>query len=173
MVIARRELLTLAAVGVAAAAAGILLGPLLLQKQSGAADLLAASFTDLSGKPKALKDWSGRVLVCNFWATWCEPCREEIPMLVGLRGKHFAKGMEIVGIAIDSAPRIAEFTKSTPIPYPILLGAFDTAQLMRKLGNTAGGLPYTVVLDRSGAIAYRKLGAVKESELEAQLLPML
>lgn len=169
MTISRRELLTLAAVGVAAAAAGVLVGPLVLQKESGAADLLAASFTDLAGRPKRLKDWSGRILLCNFWATWCEPCREEIPMLVGLRERYVAKGVEFVGIAVDSTASVVQFVKHTPISYPVLVGGFETTELMRRLGNKAGGLPYTVLLDRNGAITYRKLGAAKERDLEGQL----
>jgi thiol-disulfide isomerase/thioredoxin len=173
MAITRRELLILAAVGAAAAAAGLLIGPFVLQKESGAADLLAASFTDLTGKPKSLRDWSGRVLLCNFWATWCAPCREEIPMLVGLREKYLAKGLEIVGVAVDSVPSVLQFMKETPISYPVLVGGFETTGLLRKLGNSAGGLPYTVLLDRNGAIAYRKLGEAKQTELEAQLQPIL
>jgi thiol-disulfide isomerase/thioredoxin len=173
MAITRRELLTLAAAGAAAAAAGLLVGPLVLQKESGAADLLAASFTDLTGKPKTLRDWSGRVLLCNFWATWCTPCRDEIPMLVGLREKYVAKGLEIVGVAVDSMPSVVQFMKETPISYPVLVGGFETTELLRKLGDTAGGLPYTVLLDRNGAIAYRKLGEAKEPELEAQLQAVL
>ncbi len=173
MAVSRRDLLTLAAVGAAAAAAGLLVGPLVLQKQSGAADLLAARFSDLQGQPKSVKDWGGRVLLCNFWATWCEPCREEIPMLVRLRAKHAGDAVEFIGIAVDSVSSVTQFVKDTPIPYPVLVGGFETTELMRKLGNRAGGLPYSVLLDRNGAIAYRKLGEAKEAELEAQLRAIL
>jgi len=173
MKISRRELLTLAAVGVAAAAAGVVIGPLLLQKETGAADLLAANFADLAGNPKSLRDWSGRVLLCNFWASWCDPCREEIPMLARLRERYAASGLEIVGVAVDSTANVVKFMKGAPISYPVLVGGFETTELMRKLGNTAGGLPYTVLLDRNGAIAYRKLGAAKEPEIEAQVRALL
>jgi hypothetical protein len=81
MRLARRELLILGAAGVTAAAAGALVGALALQSRSGAATLLAQTFLDTAGKPRRLQEWQGRVIVCNFWATWCAPCREEIPLL--------------------------------------------------------------------------------------------
>src|SRR6266513_5337885 len=100
---ARREVLILGAIGAAAALAGGLAGALVLQAQSGAADLLAAPFRDLSGARRTLREWRGRVLLCNFWATWCAPCREEIPMLVGVRGGCAAKGAECGGIGKGEA----------------------------------------------------------------------
>lgn len=165
----RREALVLGAVGLAAAAAGMVVGPLVLQSRSGAASLLAADFTDLSGKPRRVIEWKGRILVCNFWATWCAPCREEIPLLAATRQKFAPNGVEILGIAIDTEAKVREFTKSVPIPYPVLLAGGDALDLMRELGNASGGLPYTVILDREGAVAHRQLGLLREPELESAL----
>lgn len=170
---ARREALILGGVGLLAAAMGALVGPVLLQSQSGAADLLSASFTEISGKPRRLLDWSGKVLVCNFWATWCAPCREEVPMLVAAREKHAPNGVEVVGIAIDGEAKVREFSAAYGINYPLLLAGAGAIELMRKLGNTAGGLPYTVVLDRRGALAYRRLGALTRLELERVLADLV
>src|SRR5262245_2343842 len=103
MALGRRDALILGAVGVAAAAAGAVGGVLALQARSGAAQLLAARFPDLSGKPRRLLDWQGQVILCNFWATWCTPCREEIPLLVEARRQRAKDGLEIVGIGIDRA----------------------------------------------------------------------
>ena len=160
----RREALTLAAVAAAAAAAGGLVGAFGLQA-SGAAELLSTPFRDLRGEARRLRDWQGRVVVCNFWATWCAPCREEVPILRAAQQQWAGQGIEVVGIGIDSVANIREFAAIFAVNYPILLGDPATIGLMRKLGNSAGGLPYNIVLDRQGAIARRKLGAFSAPEL--------
>jgi len=170
----RREALILGGAGVAAAAAGFLAGPALLKLGAGGEGeiLQAASFPDLDGRTRRLSEWRGKILVCNFWATWCAPCREEIPLLIATREKYGPSGVEIVGIAIDNASKVSEFTTSFRIPYPILLADANGLDLMRKLGNGSGGLPYTVVADRLGALVHRKLGALKEKEVAAILGPL-
>jgi peroxiredoxin len=173
MPLGRREALVFGAVGVAAAAAGFLAGPLILQSRSGAADLLSARYPDRTGRVRSLSEWSGQILVCNFWATWCAPCIEEIPLLVSVREAFLRKGVEIVGIGVDSSDKIAQFTAKTPISYPVLIADASALDLLRKLGNTAGGLPYTVILNRRGAIEHRKLGAFKNTELQTLLSGML
>jgi len=175
----RRESLILGAAGLAAATAGFLAGPLALRstgsdtsgEAGGKADiaLRAAVFPDLEGHARMLSEWRGRVLVCNFWATWCVPCREEIPMLIAARVKYAVSGLEIVGIAVDNPGNVRQFAASFKISYPVLLAEADGLDLMRKLGNSAGGLPYTVVADRQGGIVHRKLGALKQADLDAVL----
>jgi thiol-disulfide isomerase/thioredoxin len=164
----RREALILGAAGIAAAAAGFLVGPLLFEQGSTKVDaaFLSAQFPDLAGKPRRLSEWRGRVLVCNFWATWCAPCREEMPLLMAARAKYAAKGVEFVGIAVDNAAKVREFTASLGVTYPIVLSEAEGLELMRRLGNSAGGLPYTVFLDREGRPVQQKLGALKAGELE-------
>ena len=157
----------------AAAAAGIVAGPLVLQDRSGAAALLSTVFPDLHGQARRLLDWRGRVALVNFWATWCEPCREEIPLLISTSKKHAAAGLEVVGIAIDTVDKIREYAAKFGISYPVLVGDMRAIDLLRKIGNPAGALPYTVTLDRSGALAARKLGAYKPAELEQVLAPIL
>jgi thiol-disulfide isomerase/thioredoxin len=173
MALTRREVLILGAIGAGAAVVGGLVGALALQAQSGAADLLAAPFRDLSGAKRTLQEWRGRVVVCNFWATWCAPCREEIPMLVAVREVFASKGVEIVGIGIDQAAKVNEFSRTYGITYPLLIAEANAIELMRRLGNTLGGLPYTVVLDRFGGIAHRRLGALTRAELEEVLKGLL
>ena len=169
----RREALILGAVGAAAAGAGLLAGALALQSRSGAAALLSAAFPDLSGRPRRLIEWQGRILLCNFWATWCAPCREEMPMLTEVHQNHSSKGVEFVGIGIDNAAKIAQFSKEHPVSYPLLVAGPEAVELMRGLGNSGGGLPFTVVLDRSGTLAHRRLGALSRAELEGILAGML
>jgi thiol-disulfide isomerase/thioredoxin len=174
MALRRREALILAGVAAAAAAAGFVAGPKLLDRGWDDADALrGARFLDLSGDPQTLDKWQGKILVLNFWATWCAPCLEEIPMLVVMRDKYASSGVEIVGIAVDLAAKVSVFSKKEKISYPLLLADAGGLELMRKLGNRAGGLPYTVFLDRRGALVRRKLGALKGSELESILAGML
>ena len=169
----RRETLVLGAVGLAAAAAGALVGPLALQSESGAADLLSARYPDITGKPRRILEWQGSVLVCNFWATWCEPCRQEVPLLLESRRKFLSRGVEVVGIGIDHAAKIIEFVKEFSIDYPVLIADPSAIELMRKLGNRAGGLPYTVIIGRAGAIGYRRLGLLKQPDLDKAVAEML
>ena len=165
MKIGRRDALLLGLAGVGAAALGGLAGALVSQASSGAAALLAARYPDLEGRERRLLDWRGRVVITNFWATWCAPCREEVPLLVSAKRKWGAKGFEIVGIGIDSADKIREFAKTYQINYPVLIADGSALQLIRKLGNRAGGLPFTVVLDRTGALVDQHLGALSEADL--------
>jgi thiol-disulfide isomerase/thioredoxin len=165
----RRDALILGGAGLAAAAAGAVVGAFTLQARSGAADLLAARFHDLDGRARRLIDWKGRALLCNFWATWCAPCREEIPLLVAAKQKSLSSRVELVGIAIDSVDKIREFSANYKINYPVLVGDAATIGLLRNLGNRAGGLPYTLALDVNGAILQRHLGALTEADLRQVL----
>ena len=169
MAIRRRDALLLGTAGIAAAAAGAVAGALALQARSGAADLLAARYPDLEGRVHRLLDWRGKVLLCNFWATWCAPCREEVPILVSAKAQWAPSGLEVVGIGIDSAAKMREFSRTYRINYPILVADATALQLMRKLGNRGGGLPYTVVVDGTGALVQRHLGAFTASDLRRLL----
>ena len=169
----RRELLALGIAGVAAAAAGVFLAPLAFRSASGASRLLAATFPDAAGRPHSLKEWLGRPVVFNFWATWCVPCREEVPLLVDFHGKFRGKGGEVVGICADQVVKMLEFSSAYRVTYPLLVADAGVFELLRDLGNRAGALPYTVVLDRSGTIAYTRVGALKAGELEAVTGPMM
>lgn len=174
MALRRREALALAGVALAAATAGFLVGPRFLRRDRGeAGSVAAARFTDLSGSPRGLAEWRGSIVVVNFWATWCAPCLEEIPMLIETREKYASKGVEIVGIAIDMAAKVSKYVTQMKIPYPILLGEADGLDLMRKLGNQASGLPYTVLLDRAGTPVAHKLGALQREQLESMLAPLM
>jgi thiol-disulfide isomerase/thioredoxin len=170
---ARREALILGAVGIAAAAAGTVAGVLALQARSGAADLLAAQFHDLDGRPRRIIEWRGRVLVCNFWATWCAPCREEVPILVAAKQQSSPVRIEFVGIGIDSADKIREFAATYSINYPLLVADATAIDLLRGLGNRSGGLPFTALFDRNGRLAYRRLGALTATELRQVLAGLL
>lgn len=172
MALKRREALILGAVAAAAAVAGGLFGAFALQRSSGAAELLAARFPDLSGRAQPLSAWRGKPLVCNFWATWCAPCREEIPLFDALQQTHGAQ-LQVVGIAIDNADNVAKFAESLRMRYPVLVAGTAAIDLMASLGNTSGALPFTVLLDRHGRVATHKLGAYSEAELEREVAALL
>ena len=166
----RREVLILGAAGVAALAAGALVGALGTQSASGAGKLLSASFPDLAGRARRLSEWQGKVVLFNFWATWCAPCREEMPLLDALAQKY---AFLAVGIGIDSAAKIREFAANYSIRYEMLAAGVEAVRLMKELGNPGGGLPFSLLLDRSGRIAGRKLGAFDRRELEGMVAPLL
>lgn len=169
----RRDALILGAVAAGAAVIGGIVGALALQSRSGAADLLGSPFIDLSGQPRRLVEWRGKALLCNFWATWCAPCREEIPLLNAAQQQHGDDGFQVVGIALDNAANVRKFAESLKMAYPVLLGDSAAIELMRRLGNTSGGLPFTVMLDREGRLAQRKLGAFSAQELRSSLAALL
>jgi thiol-disulfide isomerase/thioredoxin len=139
-----------------------------------ARQVYAARLPDLKGAPQALEQWRGRVLVVNFWATWCAPCREEIPGFVRLQARHGARGLQFVGIAIDQPEKVAEFAREFQINYPLLIaGGLEAMELLRQGGNRAGVLPYTLVLDRGGRVVSREPGGLKEPRLEGLVQPLL
>jgi len=134
---------------------------------------MLASLPDPDGKPHAMAQWRGKVLVINFWATWCAPCREEIPALMNVQHKLASKGVQFVGIAVDNAAKVREYADELRIDYALLIGSVETLSWSRDLGNRAGVLPFTLVLDRSGKLAYAHAGAVTEDLLGKVLTPLL
>lgn len=172
---ARRELFTLGAVAAGAALVGGVVGALALQSATGAAELLVARFPDLSGRTHQLSEWGGdgRGLVCNFWAPWCEPCREELPLLDATWREYAPRRLRIVGIAIDTAPNVREYLKVVNVGYPVLVGEAGALALMRSLGNRAGALPFTVLLDAAGRVRQTKLGAFTRQELHSGITALL
>lgn len=135
--------------------------------------LMLASFLDRSGKPQSMSQWRGKVLVINFWATWCVPCREEIPALMKIQRKYASNNVELVGIAIDNASKVRDYANDMRIHYTLLIGDMNALTLSHDLGNRAGVLPFTVVLNRVGKLAYSHAGALTEASLDAVLTPLL
>jgi len=134
-----------------------------------AAELMRLRLPDTSGKDQSLVQWRDKVLIVNFWATWCEPCREEVPALLRVQTKYASNGVQVVGISLDSVDKVRQFAIEYRIGYPLVIGSMEVIDLTRRLGNKAAGLPYTVVLDRSGRVVKTHLGGISETELESAI----
>jgi thiol-disulfide isomerase/thioredoxin len=127
--------------------------------------LLGVSLPDLNGKEQALAQWKGKVLIVNFWATWCVPCREEMPEFVKLQKEFGDRGVQFVGIAVDDPAKVKQFSIELGLNYPALIGGYGAVELSRSLGNSVGALPFTLVLDRAGSVSRTQLGPIKTTDL--------
>ena len=160
-----RVRILLLAVAVLAAGAGLLAYWATRPESSDAdavAELMRLRLPDISGKDLSLAQWRDKILILNFWATWCQPCREEIPVLLRAQAKHASNSVQIVGISVDSVDKVREFAIKYQIGYPLAIGSMGVIDLTRRLGNKAAGLPYTIVLDRSGRVVKTHLGGISE-----------
>jgi thiol-disulfide isomerase/thioredoxin len=167
-----------AAVGIAAVLAGALLWSLGPPLRPGLAPepppaigiapaaLFAATFTDESGAARALGQFEGKVLVINFWATWCEPCRAEMPAFERLHQRWSSRGVRFVGLSDESPEKALQFGRALGIGYPLWTGGDQVSDLSRRLGNRVGGLPHTVIVGPLGAVESQKVGPYTEGELE-------
>jgi thiol-disulfide isomerase/thioredoxin len=131
------------------------------------------SLKDLDDKTRDVKEWDGQVLMVNFWATWCPPCRKEMPAFIRLQEKYKSKGFKIIGIALDDKQSVIDFTDPMGINYPILMAAQDGIALTKAYGNTLGVLPFTVIVDRKGKIIDRHRSGLTYEEAEALIKPLL
>lgn len=171
--------LIVAAVGMVALGVGLYFGARVRAPEAGlvaGADgsaLLGISLPDASGRQEALAQWKGKVLVVNFWATWCTPCREEMPEFVAAQQELGARGLQFVGIAIDDADKVRQYAAEIGLNYPALIGGYGSIELSRTLGNNVGALPFTIVMDRSGRIVHTQLGPLRNAKLRSILAQLL
>src|ERR1700754_1856508 len=131
--------------------------------------LWSAAVTNVADKPQSLALLKGHPLVINFWASWCGPCVEEMPSLSQLHREYAKKGVEFVGLGVDSDKNVKAFLQKVRVDYPIYVIGFGCADLARAFGNNACALPYTVVIDAKGVVRSTKLGQIQPNELKATL----
>ncbi len=135
--------------------------------------ILGIVLTDSEGRRQALSQWRGKVLVVNFWATWCAPCRDEMPQFVKSQARDGSKGVQFVGIAVDDPDKVRAFAKEIGLNYPALIGGYGAIELSKSLGNDLAALPFTIVLDRQGRVAHTQLGPIKNAKLDDLLATLL
>ena len=133
----------------------------------------AASFKKLDGTAQQLSDFKGTVALVYFWATWCEPCQKEGPALQALYEKFKDKGFVVVGIAVDNADKVKDFIKTHGMSFPVVYGGTDAIKLSKDLGNSLGGIPFLVVIDKDGKIIERITGETKDGRIEGLITPLL
>jgi len=128
---------------------------------------------DLKGRPRHIGEWDGQVVALNFWATWCPPCLKEIPRLITLQSRYGGRGLQIVGIALQKPGDVSAFVREHGMNYPVLAGEMPVVKVAESYGDSIGALPYTVVIDRHGRIAYTKQGPVTVQEIRKVIQPLL
>ena len=138
--------------------------------QTAISPILALTLPDLEERNQALRQWQGRVLVVNFWAAWCEPCKDEMPMLKQAQGAWPTDQVRFVGIGIDDREALRAYLKQHPMNYPMLVGNHDTLTMTGPYGNAQEGIPFTLVFGRNGEIVLGKLGRIEEPELRQAIL---
>ena len=115
---------------------------------------LEFAINDLEGELRNIKEWDGKVILLNFWATWCPPCKREIPAFIELQEKYAQQGFQIIGVAIDDPDSVQDYADTMGINYPVLPGNLGAIEISRKYGNRIDGLPYSVFINREGIVTH-------------------
>ena len=135
--------------------------------------LFAASFPNEKGQSQSIKQYAGKIIVLNFWATWCEPCREEMPELSDLHDAYKNKNVVVLGMAVDDIANINEFLKTTKISYPLFAADDSGMNLAAELGNSKSVLPFTVIIKPDGSLAKSYFGRITKALLEETIVTLI
>jgi peroxiredoxin len=143
-------------------------------REGAAANAKAFTLPGLDGLQHRLSDWSGKVIVLNFWASWCGPCQQEIRDFVGYQEKFAVRGLQVIGIGLDEERRLRNVQRTLAINYPVLVvDPVHDVGILRAWGNSSGAIPYTVVIDRLGRIAHIHRGPMQSEQIEEIVVPLL
>lgn len=130
-------------------------------------DLWRQEFVNLQGGMLRMSSMRGRSLILNFWATWCPPCIDELPLLSDFYQENSSNGWQVLGLAIDQLDSVAKFLAHSPVSFPVAMAGKTGIDMTRSLGNLAGGLPFTVVFGSDGVVAHRKMGRISPGDLRS------
>lgn len=131
------------------------------------------SLPDLTDKPQSAEQWRGKILIINFWATWCPPCLKEIPEFIKLQDEYKDKGVQFVGIAIEDKQPVQDYLKRIKINYPVLIGGEGATMLAQQWGNVINTVPFTVIVNQQGQIVHRQLGELTRQKVLEVVEPLL
>ncbi|MFI3187490.1 MAG: TlpA disulfide reductase family protein [Methylococcaceae bacterium] len=142
-------------------------------KSTDSSALPEFNLSDLSGHQHNMSEWRGKIIVINFWATWCPPCRKEIPDFIAVQEQYADQGLQFIGIALEDPEPVAEYLTTIKLNYPILLGGDNGINLSHQLGNSIDAVPYTLIVDRQGNIVDRHPGEFSKEQLLTVITPLL
>jgi thiol-disulfide isomerase/thioredoxin len=169
----RRQLIIIAAISLLALLGGVLTSQWIHKTGLASDPAVKAFFANSWQTPDAktvdTQEWQEKVLVVNFWASWCPPCVEEMPTLDKLQQEFLQQNVLFVGIGIDSPSNIREFLSKTPVSYPIVIGGLEGSNLSKQMGNSQGALPYTIIINAKGKSIYSKLGKIGEDDVRSAI----
>lgn len=135
--------------------------------------LYASQFVDLDNKPITIGRWEGKLLLINFWASWCGPCKIEIPHLIAAQKSLSNKNIQVLGIAVDTLEKAKFASKQLGINYPVLVNQDGAIALSQRLGNKLGVLPFTVLVDQEGKVKFVEVGILTEKKIQDLLNSLL
>lgn len=171
---------------VLAGAAGFGLQRVLMKSDDLPAKIPQAEFSAVIGKPRPefeledidghvrnVREWDGKVLLVNFWASWCPPCLKETPLLIELQNKFGEQGLQVIGLAVDDEQSVRDFVDTQGINYPVVAGELAAMELARRYGNRVDALPFTAFVDRNGDIVQIKAGEIEKEEAERIIQSLL
>lgn len=133
----------------------------------------AFSLKDQSGELRNINEWDGKVLLLNFWATWCSPCKKEIPVFIALQKQYEEQGLQIIGVALDDEQSVKLYSNSIGINYPVMAADLAAAEISRRYGNRFTALPFSAFIGRNGKIVRIKAGELSRIETEKIILNLL
>lgn len=146
------------------------LGPATLPTSDARSEFL---LPDLQGQMRNIREWDGKVIVLNFWATWCPPCRKEIPAFIKVQEELGPRGVQFIGVAIDDRQAVRDFSDEMGINYPLLTGEADASAVAQTYGNRMLVLPFTAIINKAGQVVHAKAGELTQAQVRNLLLPLL